>query len=176
MAMTRKVITSNLSKLSQRHRRNTKRLPGAIEAGFAEIGRETIALYQKTTRTWKHKPRFHPVRTARGITINTDDQIFMWIDEGTKGPYKIPKRPKTDRDPIPFLVFRWPYKAATRPRVIASYAASRGKNLAFKRQVTHPGIKARKFTAEITKRMQKRAAGIMRKRINDAINVEAVGL
>jgi hypothetical protein len=163
------VITSNLPKLSRAHQRNARRLPDAIEAGFAEITVASIGLYEKTTRTWKHRPKFYPKRTARGVTINTDSEIYGWVDEGTK-PHII--RAKN----APFLVFRYPYKAATKPRVIASYKTSYGKNWARKFEVHHPGTKPRKFTDEISKRMQKRAAGIMRKHINAAISVEAVGL
>lgn len=167
--MARKVITSNLSKLSKAHQRNAKRLPGAVEKGYAVIAAESIVLYGKTTRTWRHKPRFYSKRTAKGVTINTDSAIYGYVDFGTR-PHVIKARR------APFLVFRWPYKAATKPRVIASYKAQTGPNWAKRKQVNHPGIKARNFTDEITKRMQKRAAAIMRKAIKDAINVEAVGL
>jgi hypothetical protein len=167
--MAKKVITSNLTKLSAAHQRNAKRLPGAIEAGFAEIAAESIGLYQKTTRTWKHQPRFYSKRTARGVTINTDSDIYKWTDFGTR-PHIIKAKN------APFLVFRWPYKAATKPRVIGSTKATVGKNWARKLLVHHPGTKPRHFTDEISTRMQKRAANIMRKHLKAAINVEAVGL
>src|SRR5512139_827951 len=134
--MTRRVITSNLSKLGKAHQRNAKRLPQAIERGFDTIAAESIVLYGKTTRTWKHKPRFYSRRTARGVTINTDSAIYGYVDFGTR-PHIIKARH------APFLVFRWPYKAATKPRVIASYQAKYGDNWARKKQVHHPGIKAR---------------------------------
>lgn len=164
--MTKRVITSNLPKLSRAHQRNAKRLPLAVAKGFTEIATESIGLYQKTTRTWKRQPKFYAERTARGVTVNTDSQIFQWVDEGTKGPYPIvAKRAK-------FLHFFSPYRAATKPRVIASYQARYGNVENFRRRVMHPGIKPRKFTDEISKRMQKRAAGIMRKHINEAISME----
>jgi hypothetical protein len=167
--MAKKVITSNMGKLSKVHQRNAKRLPGAVEHGFEVIAAESIEMYQRTTRTWKHKPRFYPKRTATGITINTDSDIYKWTDYGTK-PHII--RAKN----APFLVFRWPYKAATKPRVIGSINAKYGKFWARKLQVNHPGTKARHFTDEISKRMQKRAVTIMRAELKKAINVEAVGL
>ncbi len=167
--MTRKIITSNLSKLSKAHQRAAKQLPLAVAKGYTEIAAESVKLYQKTTRTWKHKPDFYARRTARGVAINTNSVIYGYVDFGTR-PHVIRARR------APFLVFRWPYKAATKPRVIASYRAQYGDNWARKKSVKHPGIKARNFTDEITKRMQKRAASIMRKQIKDAINVEAAGL
>jgi hypothetical protein len=167
--MTRKVITSNLPKLSQAHQRNARRLPEALERGFDELAAESIGLYRKTTRTWKHQPRFYPVRTARGVTVNTDSQIYGWVDYGTK-PHIIEARN------APMLIFRYPYRAATKPRVIGSINARYGKNWARKFRVNHPGTKPRHFTDEITKRMQKRAANVMRKQLLAAINVEAVGL
>ncbi len=167
--MAKKVITSNMSKLSKAHQRNAKRLPAAIERGFETIGKESIGLYQKTTRTWKHKPKFYMKRTARGITINTDDPIYVWTDYGTK-PHTIKAKN------APFLVFRYPYRAATKPRVIGSINAQYGKFWARKVEVHHPGTKPRHFTDEITRRMLKRSTTIMRAELKKAINVEAVGL
>lgn len=166
MAMARKVITSNLSKLSKQHQRNAKRLPLAVAKGFTEIAAESVKLYQKTTRTWDHKPAFYAKRVTRGITINTDSQIYQWVDRGTR-PHTI------EAKNAPFLVFRWPYKAKTKVRVIASYQAHYGSNLARKFRVHHPGTAPRHFTDEITRRMQKRAAGIMRRQIKEAVNTES---
>lgn len=165
----KRVIYSNLSQLGKRHQKAARKIPGAVDKAFDVIADESIALYSKTTRTWKHQPKFSKKRTARGIMITTDDQIFNWVDQGTK-PHVIQAKN------APFLVFGWPYKAATKPRVIGSFRAATGKNVARKLMVHHPGTLPRNFTDEIRKRMQKRAATIMRKEINAAINVEAVGL
>jgi hypothetical protein len=165
------VITSNLTKVSKRYRNIARKMPQAIEHGFERLGDEAIALHYKTTRTWrKEHPRFYWKRTAHGVTILTDSQIYQWVDAGTKGPYPIfPVRAKA-------LRFFTPYKAATKPRVIGSTNANVGKNEVIRMGVMHPGIKARSFTDEIAKRIQKRAANVMREELEKSINSEAVGL
>ena len=171
------VITSNTTKISKRYRNIARKMPQAIERGLEQLGAEAVALHYKTTSAWKkEKPTFAWQRTARGVKITTDSQIYAWVDQGTKGPYKIPTIPKVATDKKPWLIFRYPYTPSTKPRRIGSQASSRGDFWASKRQVTHPGIKARNFTDEIAKRVQKRAANVMRAELEKAINSEAVGI
>jgi hypothetical protein len=158
-----------MSKLSKAKRAAARRLPLAVARGYTQIAAESIDLYRKTTRTWKHQPDFYAERTARGVTINTDSAIYGYVDRGTRAHIIRAKR-------APFLVFRYPYKAATKPRVIGSTKAQYGKFWARKIEVHHPGTKPRHFTDEIARRMQRRAANIMRKHIKEALSVEAVGL
>lgn len=165
------VITSNTTKISKRYRNIAKKMPQAVERGLEVLADEAIAMHYKTTRTWrKERPRFYWKRTAKGVMMLTDSQIYAWVDLGTKGPYPIvPVRAKA-------LRFFSPYKAATKPRVIGSTNASVGTTENFRQGVMHPGIKPRHFTDEIAKRVQKRAANVMRKELEKAINSEAVGL
>jgi len=168
--MSKAIITGNLSKVSARYKRIARAMPQAVERGFEVLADEAIVLHYKTTRTWKKEhPKFYWKRTAHGVQIMTDSQIYAWVDFGTK-PHVI--RAKN----APFLVFGWPYKAATKVRVISSTNASVGGNWARKIEVHHPGTKARSFTDEIAKRTQKRAANVMRAELDKAINQEAVGL
>jgi len=164
--MAKKIITSNLSKLSKAHQQAARRIPLAVAKGYTRIAKESIEMYQRTTGTWKNRPNFYAERTANDVTIKTDSQVYGWVDKGTRAHIIRAKN-------APFLVFRWPYRAATRPRVIGSIKAQYGKNWARKVQVKHPGTKPRHFTDEIAKRMQKRAANIMRTEIKRAISVEA---
>jgi hypothetical protein len=165
----RVVITSNASQVSKRYKALLKKIPDAQEKALSRLADEAIALHKKTTGTWRHKPKFYKVRTKRGISVATKSDIYKWVDRGTK-PHIIRARNAK------FLAFRYPYKAATKPRVIASYRATVGKNWARKFEVHHPGTKPRNFTDEIVKRIQKRAANVMREEINKVINAEGFGL
>jgi hypothetical protein len=74
--------------------------------------------------------------------VGPNAQIWDWITNGTKGPYKIPKQPKPPGSP---LKFRTDY----RPRTGLS-GQYRGPGKAFgpwasAYQVQHPGIKPRNF-------------------------------
>src|SRR5574341_413965 len=144
MAMARKVIKSNLASLSKKHRRAAKRLPIAVAKAQKRIADEAIALHQKTVKTWKRKPRFYARKTARGFTINTDSDVYFWVDYGTR-PHPI------EAKRAPFLVFAGPYHAQTKPRVISSYMGGRGKVWIAKKRVKNPGKEARHFTDENVK-------------------------
>lgn len=130
-----------------------------IEAAMQREGDIVKRMYEKTTRTWSDpKPEFKTkvVREARGprggrggaysVCTWTDDQKFIWVDHGTKGPYPIRAKNK------PYLIFKVGGKPKTRPRIIGSGAGKPGTTLIITKEVTHPGIKAREFSDEIRKR------------------------
>lgn len=100
---------------------------------------------------WRNRPDFSETVYNQTNTIEylirpdgdkKKTKIFSYIDLGTKGPYLIPKLLTPDR----FLRFRSGYSAFTQP--VARYNQGSGKSFGSyvtKKQVTHPGIKARKF-------------------------------
>lgn len=108
--------------------------------------------YRDVVRSWKNKPDFNDqflVTKARiEVTIKPKGQkkvlaIFNYVDQGTRGPYLIPKFLVPGGK---MLVFRGGYSAMTQP--IARYNVGTGSSFGSwikKRQVLHPGIKARKF-------------------------------
>ncbi len=125
---------------------------------------EAVPQFGKTVTTWTHKPTFTAQETPRGWGINvTPDFPWRWVDEGTRKGYKIPKTPR----PYP-LRWQGPYHAKTKINVIASYKGGRGRVWVSKWQVTHPGIEARNFRDIILKRIQTRAAGYVRDKLNQA--------
>ena len=163
------VITTNASQVMARYKKLLRKLPGVQDRALDILADEAIVLYRKTTATWRHKPRFIKIRTARGVQIVTSDKIYQWTDRGTK-PHII------EAKNAPMLIFRWPYKAATRVRIISSRNASVGNNWARKFSVNHPGTKPRHFTDEITKRINKRAKPVMNAEIKRTINEEGFGI
>jgi len=109
--------------------------------------------FEKTTATWNHKPRFEVnlLRTASQMTVYvyTDDEIYQYVDKGTRPHVIRPRRAKA-------LRFQWggpgSYKAKTSVGVISSRAGgSSGPEVLFK-HVTHPGTAARNFTEVIQKK------------------------
>jgi hypothetical protein len=134
-----------------------------LEKALDEEAGIVLRMFQRTTKTWKHRPKFYtrvsrpPYKDLGGaqdvkIIVGTTDEIYGYVNHGTKGPYKIPKTPKTGKD---FLIFTWGGKPKTKHRVIGSTAGTPGTKWAKKRQVTHPGIEAREFDLEIAKRRRK---------------------
>lgn len=164
------VVTSNTSKISQRYRNMARNLPGIVDGAIRDlVTNEAVPLFQATTRTWKHQPAFIPSPTVRGWKIDTNSQIYQWVDQGTR-PHIISAKN------APFLTFRYPYQAATKPRWISSRQAALGKNWARKKSVNHPGTEARNFTDEIMKRIQTRAANKVREALNQASYGMGAGL
>ena len=95
------------------------------------------------TQTWDHKPKFTIGLSGRNArTITTDDKPYYYVNKGTPR-HPIPK----GGNPGPrMLAFRGgPYTAKTQPQLLASRPGGPSGPVVYKRVVTHPGIKARKF-------------------------------
>jgi hypothetical protein len=126
---------------------------------------------------WKIKPRFRAEKKITGSIVRVlvvpdrrskAGKIYQWIDKGTgrygpsKRAYKIPSVVTADSK---LLRFRTGYIAKTAPiaRVKAGGMAVGGWVSA--RQVTHPGIKARKFSETFNSQL----SPDFRRRIENAI-------
>ena len=107
---------------------------------------------ESTTRTWKHKPKFAVIveenATLYSVFAGTNDDIYRYVDQGTK-PHDIkPKRSK-------YLRFSGGYQAKTRVGIIGSQDGGSSGDPVFSKGVHHPGTKARNFIITINKRRQK---------------------
>lgn len=108
---------------------------------------------------WKNRPDFiievklskREIETVVRLRKNRiASRIFRYVDEGTEGPYPIPKVPKTNDSRPPFLAYRQGYQPKTLPIAQAHVGPGTAEGpLVFARQVMHPGIEARNFTATI---------------------------
>jgi hypothetical protein len=147
-------------------------------------GRHIKRDFQKSTRTWKHKPRFDmkvSLRRAQAtgfVEVKTDDEIYGYVNHGTgiwSGRGKYPIRPKVRRRgprgrfrrAAGSLAFPSKFGPKTRPGKIGSSAGSRGGPMVFTKQVMHPGIRPRKFDQAIVNRINK--TGRFQRRIDQAI-------
>ena len=121
--------------------------------------------FKKTTRTWKHKPRFESITAVTGqsmeLLVGTEDVIYGWVNNGTK------KHPITPRNKSGLLRFRKDgYKPKTRVGVVNSFAGRKAKPPLYSfKQVTHPGIKPRNFAANIARQREKTFV----RKINNAV-------
>ena len=102
---------------------------------------------------WKNKPEFNAVLTRPGgnfgmgfYATGPSRMIWKYVNEGTKGPYPIPKNPKPIGDP---LKFRMGYAPRTSPGGRFGGPGKASGPWRSARQVEHPGIKARDFTGTI---------------------------
>ena len=133
--------------------------------GMAQFNKEQQLLeaeriqtdYEKTVKTWKRDVDFDIDETRFGANVGTDDEVYGYVDKGTKPHVIRPKKAKV-------LAFRTGGRPKTRPRTITSYEGKPGSPpTLFRPEVQHPGTEARDFTKTIQKRSEKRFAREYRK-------------
>lgn len=112
--------------------------------------------FKKTYATWEHKPRFQKIKIQAYVReISTTDQIYNWVNKGTKAHVIRPTRGKV-------LAFPKSFRPKTRTRYIASYRGSKSKGKRYAKIVHHPGTKAREFDTAISERWQVLAPRFLR--------------
>lgn len=142
--------------------RDYKKLVKAVEEAMEEAAEEGIELYQQCTSTWANQPTFEAAKVSDGYVIGTDDEIFEYVDQGTKPHIITPKRAKV-------LAFGAGGTPKTQPGVIGSRSGSRGSTKVFTQRVQHPGTQARDFTGLVKKRMDDVLPVILAQKIGGAL-------
>jgi len=114
------------------------------------VGVEIKQDFEKTTATWDRKVAFETQISLSGgaqVEVSTSDEIYGYVDLGTRPHVIRPKRAKA-------LRFQSGYVAKTTPGVIGSSAGGPFGDTVFSRGVNHPGTKARNFSKGITELWQ----------------------
>ncbi len=135
-----------------------------LTAEVESVGNDMILDLELTTATWDHQPKFEKLTQVGPksveVFVGTDDEIFGFVDKGTKA-HKI--RPK---GPYP-LRFRSKYKSKTVPNILSSRKGGASGDEVHAMSVNHPGGKPRNITKTMTKKWKKpykrRMEGAMRR-------------
>ncbi len=135
-----------------------------------KVGTDVKKDYEKTTKTWKHKPEFEVSVSLKPpgptLIVETDDEIYGYVDKGTK-PHLIFAGIYTGKSNKKALAFPSKFGAKTRPGVIGSSAGSSGGPTVLRPYVEHPGTKPRGFEEAIAKiwtpKYKRRMEAAMRK-------------
>ena len=165
----------------------TNKMQAAIVKDQLRMAKDIKKDFDKTTKTWKHKPKMqvrvkHPIKLFKGKAmleikvgpdpLDPDTTIFAFVDLGTKGPYPIPKVGNTTAKT---LVFQWggkgSYKAKTKTRVLGSTGGGPSGPIVHRKAVTHPGIDARKFSETIARKWGQLSRKYLPKTINKVVTV-----
>jgi hypothetical protein len=129
---------------------NQNEIWGILVDAVKETNGRSSVKFRSTVASWNMQPTFEKKMEGTspgsdkiiGIT-RTDNQIYIWVNDGTKGPYPIPKHGPG------VLAFKEGFVPKTRPRVIASGPGGSFGDTLIRTRVMHPGIEARNFDLEI---------------------------
>lgn len=135
-----------------------------------KVATEVKKDYEKTTKTWKHKPKFEMDVSLKPpgptLIVETDDEIYRYVDKGTK-PHLIWAGIYTGKSNKKVLAFPSKFSPKTKVGVIGSTAGSSGGDMVRRPYVEHPGNKPRGFEEAIEKiwkpKYKRRMEGAMRK-------------
>lgn len=118
----------------------------ALAAAARDVANGVEGDFKATTATWKHKVAFTKIVSIEPspieILVGTDDEIYRYVDEGTRPHLIFAKNAKV-------LAFPSAYSAKTAPRVIGSQAGGGSGPTLFRPYVEHPGTEARQFDQTI---------------------------
>lgn len=135
-------------------------IESAVEGTLDEDADEAEALFKETVKTWRTKVNFIKRKTAQGRSVWTTNEIYKFVDKGTKAHVITARR-------VPNLKFRSAgnYKPKTKVGELTSGpGAPADGDWVSKRSVNHPGNDARGFSAAIQEKMRKRNYTIWRRR------------
>lgn len=132
---------------------------------------ETTGMLNAIVSEWNHKPDWTSESEviSDGLQLATyaggkDGQIWQYVNEGTKGPYPIPKSIM----PGTILTFQTGYQPRTKPGGVFGGPGKATGPWRRAKQVQHPGIKARDFTGEIQTRYRTTFAKHMKRAMDRA--------
>lgn len=135
------------------------------EKAMAGIGKGMKSDFEKTTATWNTDVTFEVIESAGKdkieVLAGTDNEIYGFVDKGTKAHRIVPKR-------APALRFQGTYKAKTTPGVLSSKSGGSSGDVIYSQGVNHPGTKARNFSQAIEKKWQPKLKREIEKALREA--------
>ena len=137
-----------------------KNAPDAVEKGMDEAAEAVKADFEKTTAGWEHSVSFTIQKQGTDRTVTTDDEIYGYVEHGTRPHVIVAKRARV-------LRFATGGRAKTSPNRITSGSGSKGGAVVFRPRVNHPGTKARLFTQQIAKLWRKGTAPFIRQALEE---------
>lgn len=148
------------------NRLNVPGMQAALEAEAKAAADDLELEFQLSTATWDHDVKFEKIvqigPDSVQVLVDTDDEIYRYVNEGTK-PHEIrPKRPGG------VLAFPSQFTPKSQPGRQTSGAGSSGGDTIFSAGVHHPGTKARRFDKTIMSRFSPKYRRRMEKAMKDA--------
>lgn len=133
-----------------------------------QIGFGMLRDFQKTTRGWETVVEFYiratVTQSIAEVTVGTDNEIYGYVEKGTRPHVISPVRAKV-------LRFQSGYRPATTPGRLRSRTARHSGDLVFARRVQHPGTEARNFSQIVADRWEAKAAKLWLQAFRNASRV-----
>lgn len=126
---------------------NTDAIINSLPAGLRTAAAQILKDFNSTAENWHHKPTF--TVTPRGkdqITITTDDENWIRVDQGTKSKGRVMARKGPSGKRAHRIVKRSP---KSKPGVIRSSGGGPTGEVVFRASYRHRGITPRRFTQTI---------------------------
>jgi len=128
--------------------------------------------FELTTKTWEHDVKFEKETRVLPSALESEawtvDQIYIWVSDGTEGPYPIYAGIYTGKSDKTVLAFSSDFVPKTSPGIISAGPGRRGPVDTFVPHVMHPGIEARKFDESIRKLREPWYVKLMNRALSDA--------
>lgn len=137
-----------------------KQLRQALDAALSQGAADASAKLQQPTATWKHKAAMRTEVTSSTAAAGTDDEIYGYVSEGTRPHIIVAKHAKT-------LAFG-PSTPKTQVGSLRAGSGSRGPASTFRKQVRHPGGKARQFAETAAKELASEWPTSVQKKLAEA--------
>lgn len=138
-----------------------KQIERETKKALKEEQRETIKDLKRATSKWKTPAEFTVEKEDEGATIVTEDDRYIWVDEGTAPHTIVPKKNK-------FLKFRPGDRV--RNEIARRQSTQTSKDVAvYTKTVHHPGIKPRNFTETVMRKREKKFTSAIEDAVEKAI-------
>ena len=141
---------------------NFTRFATAAKLGMKDAAEAAEKDLEATYATWTHKPTVDVKERSDGYSLTVDDQVWNFLDKGTRAHRIIARRAKR-------LRFFGGYRAKTRPGFIGSQAGGSSGGVVFRQSVNHPGTKARSWSKLIGSKYRAKLQSFISKRIKEAM-------
>lgn len=142
---------------------DTAKLARAVKNGLDAAQAGVLIDFKVTTATWSTPVAFaKQTPSADRRIVRTDNEIYGFVNEGTR-PHVIVAHGKA-------LAFPGGgFRPKSRPGYIGADAGSKGKGTTFRKQVNHPGSKARGFDTAIAEKWNKQLPIVMQQAIDSEV-------
>jgi hypothetical protein len=138
----------------------------AINDELQKTSKDILFDFEATAWNWKHKVKFTREVSigpnSADILVGTDDEIYGYVDQGTKMHTIQPKKKGG------YLAFKVGGSPKTMPGVMVSGAGNPGTKQVFAKKVRNK-ITARRFSKTIQKEWDKKFKNRMEKAMNEAV-------